>query len=138
MYIEVGSFGRAKRLADMAPRFNPKPCEKGYCTVGHEDGISIFQPLLADTLFGKWTYCIMSIIWPHGSIAPHVDGNTANTDSTRYNLVLQSNDNCWSMHGGDWQQLKEGFIYQMDPSITHASINWGNEPRIHLVVDVKN
>ena len=54
----------------------------------------------------------------------------------RYNVVLQTNQRCWNFHDGDWQQLELGGIYTMDASKEHASINWGDTERVHLVLDI--
>ena len=57
-------------------------------------------------------------------------------DADRFHLVIQTNPDCWMLHDGQWQQLEPGGIYTLDPLIPHASVNWGNEPRVHFVVDV--
>lgn len=53
----------------------------------------------------------------------------------RTHVVLATNDRCWQFHGGTWQQLTAGGLYVMDPRLEHASINFGDTLRVHLVID---
>lgn len=99
-----------------------------------EDLIAKLQPLLADALPGRWTNVLVTRIMPSGTIPLHVDGARA---GTRYHLVLETNTGCWCMHDGDWQQLGLGDIYTMEQTRPHGSVNWGETPRTHLVVDIK-
>ena len=38
--------------------------------------------------------------------------------------------------GNVWTSVEEGAIYTMDPTVRHASVNWGHHPRTLLVVDI--
>jgi aspartyl/asparaginyl beta-hydroxylase (cupin superfamily) len=78
---------------------------------------------------------MLVVLRPGGNIGMHVDVPEAE-GLTRYHLVLSTNDRCWSYHDGDWQQLESGGIYTVDPTRLHASINWGESMRVHLVADV--
>lgn len=53
----------------------------------------------------------------------------------RYHVPLQTNEHCWSMHEGEWQQLEVGGIYTMTPEGWHGAVNWGSVVRLHLLVD---
>lgn len=53
----------------------------------------------------------------------------------RYHIPLTLNPHCWVFHGGQWQQLDVGTIYQMDPTQPHGAVNWGTTRRLHLMVD---
>lgn len=114
----------------------PKPSEQGYCTTDRDETTTIYRSHLEQLFSGEWTKCFLAIIWPNGTIPPHVDGDSIREGSQRYQVVLQSNPDSWVLHDGDWQQLEEGGIYTMRPELRHASVNWGNEPRINLIVDV--
>lgn len=136
MYVQVGYYPDARRLAELAARLNPKPSEQGYCTTDRDATYELYYPHFKDTFLNKWDKCFLAIIWANGSIPPHTDGDSILGGTQRFQVVLQTNANSWVMHGGDWQQLVEGGIYTMRPDVTHASINWGGEPRINLIVDV--
>jgi hypothetical protein len=41
------------------------------------------------------------------------------------------------MHDGNCQQLEAGGIYEMDEKLIHAAMNWGNDIRMHFVIDIK-
>jgi hypothetical protein len=55
----------------------------------------------------------------------------------RTHVVLATNDRCWQFHAGTWQRLEAGHIYAMDPTAEHASINFGETMRVHLIVDAR-
>lgn len=76
--------------------------------------------------------CEVVGLWPSQQIVSHQD---APITGKRYHLPLQTNPGCWSFHDGDWQQLHEGRIYQMDPTKSHGAVNWGSEIRLHLIID---
>lgn len=135
MYVLTGRHSNPRALAELAPRLEPKRSAEGYATTDRERTRALFAPLLGDVFPGEWHHCALAIIWPNGTIPPHEDG--ASEFRQRFMLVLQSNPGSWVWHDGDWQQLEEGGIYTADPSKTHAALNWGSEPRIHFVVDVK-
>jgi len=138
MYQRVGAYpGPTRPLVAPLAQFGLQPSREGYATTPWEAALACYRPLLADTFPGEWTYAIAVVIWPNGTIPPHEDGDTQRERSQRYHLVLQSSQKAWVLHDGTWQQLDEGGIYTMDPLTTHAAVNWGGEPRIHLVVDVR-
>jgi hypothetical protein len=72
-------------------------------------------------------------LWPSRQIVAHTDPPMP---STRYHLPLQTNDGCWSFHGGAWDRLLVGEWYEMDPTQVHGAVNWGSTVRIHLMVDL--
>ena len=79
-------------------------------------------------------------IQPGGTIPLHKDNpgveNNVDGPLTRYHLILSTNDWCWNFHAGTWQQLEVGYMYTMDPTREHASINWGPNTRWHLILDI--
>ncbi|MGE0057011.1 MAG: aspartyl/asparaginyl beta-hydroxylase domain-containing protein [Dehalococcoidia bacterium] len=81
---------------------------------------------------------MVSMIAPEGHIHLHTDSEADAAGAQRLHLVLKTNPSCWSYSAdAGWQQLEEGGIYTFDPTIEHASINLGSEPRLHFVVDLK-
>jgi len=126
--IEVLLF-QAKNLAS--------PNGRGYTCTDPRATMELYQPLLGKIFPGVWTRCFLAIIWPNGSIMPHHGGGEVIADgSARYHLVLKTNPDCWSMHENQWQQLEEGKIYEFNPRLVHAAINWGKQWRVHFVVDI--
>ena len=104
-----------------------------YATTDVKKTNEVFHEHLKDLFPGEWIKCFCSIINPDGSIMPHADVDA--NGRTRCHLVLKTNKDCWHMHDNEWQQLKEGEVYSMDPTKVHAAINWGEEPRVSFVVD---
>ena len=134
MYVEIGDCPTPRRFADLAPQLSPRKSEQGYGTTDRTATRDLFWPLLRDVLPGQWVSAALAVIWQWGSIPPHEDG-TDGGRLYRVMVVLQTNPDAWCLHDGAWQQLREGGIYAADPTRPHAAINWGGEPRIHLVVD---
>ena len=94
------------------------------------------RPLLGSMFPNPWSYVMVVSVKTNGTLPPHADGAlTAGT--TRYHVVLQTNPLAWCLHDEVWQQLAQGGIYTMDCSKVHAAVNWGPEPRVHLVIDTK-
>ena len=94
----------------------------------------LFQPLLVEVFPGQWTGVMVMALWPSSQLVGHTDPPIT---GTRYHIPLEMNDGCWVFHGGSWQQLQVGHVYQMDPTVTHGAVNWGADLRTHLVVDVE-
>lgn len=134
--LRVGFHSNSRQLADLAGKLNPQPSREGYATTSRQETSELYYPLLSDVFPGRWLQCFLAIIWANGTIPPHCDSETGDGKSKRFHLVIQSNANCWYMHNNQWQQLEEGGIYEFDPTLVHAAVNWGGEPRIHLVVDI--
>lgn len=100
-----------------------------------EEIIETYGRKLRHAIPGEWAYALITQVRPQGAIPVHHD--VPLEDTVRYHLVLQTNPLSWVMHGGEWQQLPAGGIFQMIPNIEHAAVNFGAVPRTHLVVDVK-
>jgi len=137
MYRQMGIYGGdIESLLGQARKLASENGHGYTCTDPRATG-SAFKPLLYDVFPGVWTRCFLAIIWPNGNIMPHYGGGEVIADgSTRYHLVLKTNSDCWSMHENEWQQLKEGNIYEFNPRVVHAAINWGKQWRVHFVVDI--
>lgn len=135
MYEWVAEIQEPRLLAELVSRCSPRVGAEGYASTDFPATRDVFGPRMASQ-FGdpeRWAHCSVAMIMPNGTIPPHADSLVG---SHRYMVVLQTNDRAWCLHGGAWQQLREGGIYTADPRIEHAALNWGREPRIHFVVDV--
>lgn len=76
------------------------------------------------------------IVGPSQQIPAHQD-QPLPAGVYRHHLVLWTNDRAWTFYAGEWFRALEGSVYPMDPSQWHGAVNWGREPRVHLLVDVK-
>lgn len=141
MYERVGTYDGRVPLQVLADRLMTQELSwagSDYAsTAEHKVNVkSAVYDDIKDVLPGKWVYSMIVVILPGRSIGPHIDvGDYVGLE--RRHLVLQTNDRCWNLHDGEWQQLELGGIYSLDAGIEHASINWGTEHRVHLVVDLE-
>lgn len=141
MYRRVGTYAGKIPLEELAARFPSfdvawAPDGHGTTTEHLKLIRDAFRDDLDDAIPGVWAYSMLVALRPEGGNVPmHIDPRPDSTDLLRHHLVLQTNDRCWNFHDGDWQQLEAGGIYVVDPGLVHASINWGNTLRLHLVVD---
>lgn len=142
MYERVGTYEKDMQpLVDQTQRLRMHVNKRGYATtyMDQERSRALFQPLLSEVFPGEWSFAMVSLIVPEGHIHMHTDEEPEREGSQRLHLVLQSNTRCWNYSAdAGWQQLDQGGIYTFDPSIEHASVNLGSEPRLHFVVDVRN
>lgn len=135
MYTRVGTFdGPLQEMADRFLRLDVAWTPSDYGTTTEHRGHP-YKADLASVLPGDWVASMLVLIRPGGNIRMHQDV-PEREGLTRYHVVLSTNDRCWNYHDGDWQQLELGGIYTVDPTREHASINWGETMRVHLVVDV--
>lgn len=74
------------------------------------------------------------LLEPSQQIVLHRDPPIA---GTRYHLPLWSGANSWTYYDGMWRQLLIGGCYQMDPTQPHGAVNWSDQVRIHLLMDVE-
>lgn len=137
MYHRVGSLeGPLQEMADRFLRFDVAWTPSDYgTTTEHRSECRAAYPELAGVLPGDWLASMLVLIRPGGNIRMHVDV-PEREGLTRYHVVLATNDRCWNYHDGDWQQMELGGIYTVDPTREHASINWGESMRVHLVIDI--
>ena len=92
----------------------------------------LLWPPLHDQLLGFWTLCTIAALYPSSQIVAHKDAPVL---GYRTHIPIQTNPGCWSYHDGLWQRLDLGQGYRMDPTQAHGSVNWGDERRLHLIVD---
>jgi hypothetical protein len=141
MYQRVGSYDGKIPLQELAARlasFDLAWASDGHgTTTDHLIAVrEAFRGDLAGWMPGEWAYSMLVALRPLGGNIPVHRDLPLREGLLRHHLVLQTNSHCWNFHGGDWQQLEMGGIYMVDPTIEHASINWGDTVRIHLVVDL--
>ncbi len=137
MYQKVGSYRGQTPLEQLAGRI--RDFEVAYApsnygtTVDHL--IAVRDAFQKDVdLPGEWVRSMLVVLKPDSFIRLHSD--LPNGKVLRHHLVLQTNADCWSLHGREWQQLELGGWYTMDETVAHASVNFGQTDRIHLVVDI--
>ena len=141
MYERVGTYDGKVPLQELASRLDAfdvawttTPGNYG-TTVEHLGSIRDAFADIAEAVPGTWAYSMLTILPPGGFIPFHRDVPPG-SGLERFHLVLSDNERCWCFHAGDWQQLDLGGVYRMDMTGEHASINLGETPRVHLVVDV--
>jgi len=94
------------------------------------------REVLTPKITGEWYRAKLISVKPGGIIHMHADPRPDGAPvTTRYHVVLRTNPYCWNYHDGDMQQLIIGGVYAIDELLEHASVNWGRDPRIHLVID---
>ena len=139
MYYRVGTYAGRVPLHELAERFGQ--FDIAWAPTGYGTTIDHFVAVrdaycrdLQDAIPGVWASSMLVAIQPEGHIRKHTD---IIGKGERHHLVIQTNPDCWSYHDGTWQQLEPGGIYTVDQSKEHASINLGEQVRIHLVVDLE-
>ena len=116
--------------------FQMHPAGYGHVDRGQDLVRELFSPFLAPCWPGAWDFCTVVRLDPGGQLPLHTDDTThTRPGARRHHLVLRTNPLCWLFHGGAWQQLEEGGLYTMDPTVPHGGVNWGATVRLHLVVD---
>lgn len=97
----------------------------------------LYKPDLPEAFQGEWLYAMLTVVHPNGTLPPHSDGALP-SGIHRFHIVLQTNLDAWCLHDGKWEQLEEGYVYELDATKRHGAINWGAEDRVHLVMDIKD
>lgn len=133
MYQPVGTYPGAVRLMEFMPRLEMVD-SGGYLVSRKQLAIGLFQPLLADAFPGRWLFARCVLVKPNGIIPLHRDSQEAYGPLLWRMLVVQTNPDAWVMHGGTWQHLEQDGIYESDQERLHAAVNFGEHPRVHLVV----
>jgi len=102
-----------------------------------QETLAVFTPLLQSRFPGEWIYATVISLNPSAQLVAHVDAPFPQP-GVRYHLPLQLNPGCWCYHDGVWQQLELGKVYAMDLTCVHGAVNWGDNVRLHLIMDVLN
>ena len=95
----------------------------------------LFEPVLKGVFPGAWVSNMLVSLDPRTTLSVHTDP-PLHAGTYRYHLVLRSNPWSWVWHDGEFDQLHVGGIFVMDPAKQHFSVNAGEEPRVHLVIDM--
>lgn len=136
MYEKVGQYrGDLNPLYELSslPEYRDKPTGYQATDTSQEALIEeLFRPHLELVFPGNWGKLMIVRLLPNGHLPVHSDGPIA---GKWHHLVLQNNEHCWNYHDGNWQQLEVGYIYQMDATLPHGSINWGDKPRVHFLIE---
>ena len=74
---------------------------------------------------------------PGGWVRPHVDGGAYYRVRDRYHLVLKSAGGSPLTAGGETAVMREGELWVFDNKAEHDARNRSDEPRIHLIFDVR-
>ena len=130
MYRLVGRHPGAAKLMEFVPRLVPLE-RPGYWTTEKTPTVELFRPLLAGVFPGRWLAARLVTVKPGGVIPLHRD--TPEEMDWRL-VVVQTNPDAWVLHDGHWQRLEQDGIYESDQRLPHAAVNFGKEPRVHLVV----
>jgi hypothetical protein len=133
VYRLVGTVPGAGGLLDLLPRLEllDRP---GYQVTRKGPTIELVRPRLADYFPGRWMVARFAVVKPGGLIPPHTDPRGPTDPPVWRLLVVQTSPDAWVMHAGDWQRLEPDGVYEADQSAVHAAVNFGKEPRVHLVV----
>ena len=109
----------------------------------YSDVISKIKGIKLPWLEVFWYKAMFICIPSGGLIKRHSDGFSIDRDCkgphTKYHIALQTNDKCINYSWGDIEQkihLEENSVYSFDALPEHASFNYGDTDRIHLVIDI--
>lgn len=72
----------------------------------------------------------------HGTPWTREEGEYAERFSRAY-LALRTNPGCRLICGGEMLELLPGNLTVINRRVLHSAVNWGDNPRINLVVDFK-
>lgn len=111
----------------IAERYFPQQCGGSFMVP--------FPPSCTEWVKGVRSIQLVGLL-PSQQIVRHADQSIA--PLVRFHLPLQTNSGCWSFSDdGHWQRLDVGHVYEMDPTVPHGAVNWGETVRLHLMIDVE-
>lgn len=73
---------------------------------------------------------------PHSRIMTHKDEGAYAEATERYHLPITTNQQCFVRIAGEEKHLEPGDIWWFDKHQLHDVTNFGDEARVHLVMDV--
>lgn len=111
-----------------------EPGGEHYRLSGDSEIRPLFEGLPLKDVFPPWVYIDLLTIYPKGFVHLHTDTSRG---WIRWHVVLQTNPDAWCFAGGVWSHLPLGTTWTVDTTAPHGSVNWGSEPRIHLIFDVE-
>jgi len=79
----------------------------------------------------------------NGDTLLHTDTRYNQRYARRYNIAINTNNNCWLYHngydlntGGVRDHIQEGEMWELNNKIPHAAVNYGSTQRTHLILDI--
>jgi hypothetical protein len=126
-------------LLKIALDLNVQPGPGGSGMSEIEPARHLYDRWIGEDFPGHWTNCRVVGLWPSQQIPLHVD---ASPTGTRYHIPLQTNRRCLQFTENaqgviHCQTLDIGRVYQLDPTLPHGAVNWGEDVRLHLMIDVE-
>lgn len=80
---------------------------------------------------------------PGAQVLPHLDPRLYHKFSHRVHCVLKTNSGCRNLHflpesnyDISYFHMKEGYLFDLDNIIPHASFNYGDADRLHIIIDI--
>lgn len=98
---------------------------------------SIIFSLMARVEGERLGRCLITLLPPGATIAPHVDGGSHAAYYERYHIVLQSQPGSVFRAGDETVQMQCGEVWWFDNAQEHEVINNSGDDRIHLIVDIR-
>lgn len=87
--------------------------------------------------------CQILLSPPGATVLPHIDPRRYHQLAHRVHCVLKTNNRCRNFHFIPEKEyeivyfhMKQGRLYDLDNIIPHAAFNYGNEDRLHIIVDI--
>lgn len=84
-----------------------------------------------------WGKAMIVELAPGGAVAWHVDEGAYAEAHDRYHLPLVTNPFAYLYSGGEQIHASPGVLVKFDTRVLHSAANFGQSPRIHLIVDVR-
>lgn len=87
--------------------------------------------------YGKFISILFARLKPQGELKPHIDGGISVVHNHDVHVPITTNKDCIFTVGNMTEHLEVGKIYELNNAIEHSVQN-GNTPRIHLIVEWHN
>jgi hypothetical protein len=99
-------------------------------------------PILATVIkaacrFERFGRIIVARLPAHSVVESHIDTGKYAETFLRLHVPLRTNMRCYMKAGEERAHFSKGELWWFNHRILHDAENWGETPRIHLIVDVK-
>lgn len=91
---------------------------------------------ICEAVEGRPARAMLARLRPGGVIKPHTDSGPYADSTERMHLPLITNRGAWLEVDGERYHLEAGVWHAIDKHVEHSGANGGDEPRLHLIVDV--
>lgn len=81
--------------------------------------------------------CMITKLKPGAKILPHADAGAPATFYERFHVVLMGNPGVDFRCGDETVQMRTGELWWFDNTKEHEVLNFSNEDRVHLIVDLR-